>query len=262
MNRPFECKNCGYIFVPEYQTDVVCPKCKSDNVDYKGRNIGRKVGITMLLLTILLIISFIWWEYVKLGSDSPSQNISYELAMESVSYDESAKTYDCRFSILPHNKNVHFVIYDAFDNIIATSANGDFESIQPCNDDAYYLVCAKDASTDSTLCMLETTEFKVKVLVDKPWTAQELEERINRGEDFAKCQYLAPKIEIKILNKHPKNTEILDGIAQIVNSVVLRDMQSVHVLEVLYNEKNQISKLKIELNYPADWYDDFSDEEW
>lgn len=262
MNRPFECKNCGYIFVPESQTDIVCPKCNSDNVDYKERNIGRKVGITLLLLAFLLTILCLWVKYAKSCGDSKSPNITYELAMESVSYDESAQTYDCRFSVSPYNKNVLFVIYDVSDNIIATSKNGDFESILPCNDDAYYLVCAKDKSTDSTLCMLETTEFKVKVLVDKPWTAQELEERMNRGEDFAQCQFLAPKIDIKILNRHEKNTEKLDGIAQIVTSVVLRDMQSVHVVEVGHNEMNQISNLTIKLNYPADWYSDFSDEEW
>ena len=275
MVKKFECRECKKRFDADDSNKVLCPYCKSDNVEYASFHFPKNGYAIIAAIVISASLILLWLKFsnkneieqIEIANDEGgptvviSSNEKPIIKREKCTYNEKDYTYDCSFKVYPQpEQDYKFTIYES-GTLVDESNNGVFKGL-PCSDnDGIYVVRLMDINADTCICELECPGFDKQVHIEKAWTAEELEQRMNAKENLVDNPYLAPDIKIEITNKDPRNTESLDKISKIVSSVIKRDGVSIKVQSVDYNKQKQISKAVIELGYPADWYDE-EEEDW
>lgn len=267
MIRDFECKNCGTLFQADENQYVRCHSCGSDHVDYVKEKFSRRKLCFLIALFAAVVSAVTWVSQTKSVSEElvfPDEEEVYAstpvvlkerpvMKVVTMRYDKDAKSYECQVEIQPKQEsNIAFTVSTLGEQPFDKNADGVFKNLPFSETDGVYIFRAMDEQADTLICLLEHSGFEMVVEDLVPWTATELEAKINAGESFSDCPYLTPNVKVVLVDK-PANCPDY-SISTIVSDIVMMFGQQITVEKVILNEFNQISEAHIRLNLPQDFF--------
>ncbi len=273
MERKFECKNCGQLFMADDNSLVVCPKCKNDNVDIvKSRNTLWKYILFGLAIIVLIVVGYFIFnndnisietskesqDYVdsenpELYQNESSESINFypEIEMGDVKLDSALYLYSFSVKLLNPQEELkyNFAIFSVDGaNQIAISDNGKFKKIPPA-DNQYGEYTIVLIANNKIVWREAKLGFMKLEKVDKLSVA-ELQKMIDKRDSsltLISNKYFSPDyvIEYKGL-KYPEDygNKINDVFFSLDNYI----WNSVTVTNLKYDKLNRIEKIIVDVD--------------
>lgn len=267
MKRKFECKNCNKQFEADDQQQVVCPHCKSDNVEpanfhFTLRMWKAVVGIFALLLVCIAVFSVLRCEEeptVQEETTIPVETDSvytdyHETVPPTVKVSQPACNDDGLYSVdvevknLNRNVKFYFIMLSHFDKkILQKSEDGHFNQIPYCSEDGNsYDFAIMDSKTDTLLCVpVEQTGFVRQVTIDseKKMTISQLQKLIDTQDEslngVGESDYLAPDYQLEFPGLSSDIVKPRTW-ADLFEMIEFEQLKRATVTHVDYDDKNRI----------------------
>lgn len=284
MERKFECKDCGHIFTSDDNSEVRCPQCGSDNVDYSHIHFPYKYfGYAICFL--IAIYALLNIDYGSLFSRddiaqgeadtivadiiNPSiDSLKRELEDLGIKIPPTIKgidkielnddgSYNVNIRIdNPPEKDYVIVLTDVKTNqVVAKSKDGRFTDVPFSPNEGKYDAQIVSASTNEVLSeKTEITGFAKVEPISAGLSKSELQALINAqdptllGHDN---KYLSPVYKIKYINL-PKDAEFVpDNLSDVFEMLDYESWTSVEVTALEYDKTKHISSITLKINVPA-----------
>lgn len=279
MIQKFECWNCKCQFSADDKEWVECPHCHSDNVEYSTFHTPKWVFYAVPATAILCAASYCAFDYlshrevkqeIQLSGDTETESFVQEANQEyledgntiepsisigEIVYNDDDNTYTCRFDVAyPPQKPWNIIIMSYYgDKEIAKSEDGVFKDLPYSKDDGFYRVKLVDASTGELLCEeRDFPDFGKQINIKKPWTAADLQKAINSKTSLVDNPYIDSHHEVIVVNKPAGDTSETSSVGQVQDLLQMCGMTA-KVISVEHNNLNQVSLVKISIDYPSDW---------
>lgn len=270
MIRRFTCLNCKQQFEADDQNMVVCPHCKSDNVEYtKHSLIPRWVWKGLTAIVFLLIVYFAASNINRCSngnnpldsspvdtthidpSDPPTVTVS-----EPVWNNDSKYTVEVKANNVKSEIKFYYVMLSHFDkNVLQKNNDGKFSGISHCDDDGHsYDFAIMDSKADTLLCVpIEQTGFVKQITIDdkNKMTIEQLQKYIDSQDrsllGVGENEYLAPDYKLEFVGI-PTDMKKLESWSDIFEMIEYEVIQKVTVIKVDYDERKRINKIKLKVD--------------
>ena len=285
MVRKFECWDCHKVFEADDKKDVLCPNCKSDNVDYVSRHIPyTKIALGIIAIAIVGYgIDFMLNEWQRfninrhddnLPVDTPDTSITVpeekivstfvnETGLKippSISLDGEKKlndneTYSFKV-IVDHAPNVSYVITlteKTSGAIVAKSEDGSFTDVPPSKaEGGIYLIQIVDKKADTLLSTPQPMDgfFPVKK-VDHKLSVADLQRLLDSEDETllgnGENPYLAPLYTIKYIGLSEDDSHPANLADVMEKKYMVWKSFKVEVESLVYDESNHISCITLKV---------------
>lgn len=287
MVRKFECWDCHKVFEADDKKDVLCPNCKSDNVDY----VSRHISFTKITLSVIaiVVIGFGIDYMIKNGHDSKddvngsnidtetnytdSADIESEKVINSTYEEETGlkippfisligekklndnETYSFKVKV-DHAPNVSYVIMlteKMGGAIVAKSEDGSFTDVPPSKaEGGIYLIQIVDKKADTLLSTPQPMDgFFPIVKVNHKLSVEDLQKLID-SQDMSligngETPYIAPVYTIKYKGLSNEDSHPAT-LADVLEKLYVTCVWSRAKVESLeYDENNHISCITLKI---------------
>lgn len=272
MIRSFTCLNCKQQFEADDKNMVICPHCKSDNVEYtKHSKISGWVWKSVAAVVVLLIAYFVATNIKSCSNENNSTptptaptvnpDTCYVTDPPTVTVSEPIWNNDSKYSVEVKAKNVkngikfYFVMLSHFDrNILQKNADGRFSGIPHCDDDGHsYDFAIMDGKEDTLLCVpIEQTGFVKQITIDdkNKMTIEQLQRCIDSQDrsllGVGENEYLAPDYKLEFVGMPADVTEP-ESWNDLFEMIEFEIIQKVSVVEINYDDRKRINKIKLKV---------------
>lgn len=283
--KHFKCANCKHEFYAQETLDLVCPSCKSENIDEaKGNN---KSGVILRSLVFVAAVAVGYFVApILMGNEEPKQSDtkkviltssqtgkdnpliqpavidSIEPAEEAVpknveittSFDKVVNmndsyiySFDAHCNLDGQEELVYELLDADVDSVIMQTHDGKFQNIKPSETGMYRFRVRVEKYGQTSDPKAVTGFVKRPIVKVKPLSKEELEKLINQ---------LAAKDRPDIHKdvKIDYTSTVKDGVstlADVMNiCLAIGDWKSVKVLDVGYNDMNQVVRVELDVVYP------------
>ena len=278
MIRKFECKSCGHHFDADDINAVICPHCKSDNVEYAKFHLPR--WLLWIVLTLIVAGGIGCWLMQNTPEEKNTQpdilikdsieqeqtrvadslyviegnTIQPSLTVAEKAYNDEDDTYSCRIVVLnPPQQSWKVVVRQRHGGLVAESEDGRFVKLPYSKDDGFYLISLVDKSTGKPLCEeREIAEFPKLDVVKRPWNEAGLEKALKGSAALVDTPFIANPHKVIVVNKlkgDESPTKTLRDIQRLVKDRGL----NVKVEKVEHDKMKKIIVARIKIDYPNDW---------
>lgn len=286
MVRKFECWDCHKVFQADDKKDVVCPFCKSDNVDFASRHISF-TKITLSVIAIV-VIGFGIDYMIKNGHDSKddvngsnidtetnytdSADIESEKVINSTYEEETGlkippfisligekklnddQTYSFKVEVknAPNNSYIFTLTDKTTGKIIAKSSDGSFNGVPPSKaDGGVYLIQIIDKKTDSLLCTPQSMDGFLPVKkVDHKLSVSDLQRLLDSEDETlignGENPYLSPGYTIKYIGLSNDDPHPTN-LADVIEKIYMDVWRSVKVESLEYDNSSHISNITLKI---------------
>lgn len=281
MQQKFECLHCKHVFMADdHEGAIVCPQCKSDNVQPARFRIPLKAWIAGLCVIVCIAIAFLLIS--KCNTSEPPvpvtpqqpfvnpEDTTTELTQEDIDilkedscelanilvkpeltggkpeFSNGYYTYSVSVKNAPQTE-YEIVLLDHRDNkrIVARSKDGRFEDVPFSEPDGLYDMAVADASSGELLCdPIPTGGFVKQEQASRQLSKDELQQWLNMDDDhnplMGQNEFVSP--DCKIIGAGDVKT-LFD-----VNLRVIEGRWSaVTVVSVSYDNLNRISSVSLQV---------------
>ena len=283
--KQFKCVKCKHKFYAQEAVDLVCPSCKSDNITEVKGNLVFSVALKTVAFVVAAIIGYFVTPIIigegQTTSDTnvesvvpfveqeepiqPIEEVPVEMIKEEIPQ-ELVVEIETRFDEVVNNnyiysfeahcnldslKKLTYELLDAkVDNVIMSNADGKFTNIQPSETGEYRFRVRVEEDGRVSEPML-VTGFNSRPVVKVPQlTKEELENLIIQGKS------VLPKRDDIIKNVKIMYTPTLKeekgptNLQDVENQLLFGEWASVKVVNVDYNEMNQVKMILLDVVYP------------
>ena len=276
MIRKFECNNCKCRFEADDERQVLCPECKSENVEYAHFHIPsivwKIIGVVLALTILGIIVSLIdWKQSEEPGEIATNNKDSLAIVRDTTFIKETGLslppvinvgdlTYEkqgYRFEVTVDNPPMakyYFAIVDPYDKnkIVAKSENGSFKDIPYSTaDGGVFEVSLFDSSSDTLICSIEKTGFIKQQAVEKKMSVSELQNKINNRDSslmgVGENDYLNPNYELKLVGLSSDAVNVPTTLGEVFDKLENDIWESVKVNSLEYDEMNRIKKIALSI---------------
>lgn len=287
MVRKFECWNCHKTFEADDKHDVICPFCKSDNVDYASINIPLK----NFLLSIIAIAIFSFSIYIILNGiqndnrhqdptnvdpaineeDTTDNKSDVEISNEyeeetgltippsispkgdKILNDDQTYSFKVKVDNAPNSSYTILLTDKKTGKVVAKSEDGSFTNIPPSKaEGGIYLIQIVDKKTDSLLCTPQTLDgfFPVKK-VDHKLSVADLQRLLDSEDETllgnGENPYLAPLYTIKYIGLSEDDSHPANLADVMEKKYMVWKSFKVEVESLVYDESNHISCITLKV---------------
>ena len=283
--KQFKCVKCKHKFYAQEAVDLVCPSCKSDNITEVKGNLVFSVALKTVAFVVAAIIGYFVTPIIigegQTTSDTnvesvvpfveqeepiqPIEEVPVEMIKEEIPQ-ELVVEIETRFDEVVNNnyiysfdahcnldslKKLTYELMDAkVDNVIMSNADGKFTNIQPSETGEYRFRVRVEEDGRVSEPML-VTGFNSRPVVKVPQLTKEaLENLIIQGKS------VLPKRDDIIKNVKIMYTPTLKeekgptNLQDVENQLLFGEWASVKVVDVDYNEMNQVNMILLDVVYP------------
>lgn len=274
--QKFKCISCGELFEADETSQVVCPKCHSDNVTPVVKSkLNNNVALGVILLVAVGCGSlggrFItkWWK----GTDMPKEELvaesevieqedsiapiggvesnlplTLEIVNQPLRYDNKSNTYQLTVAVgnVKDGTKVSYELWKSDDfsnpkNMVAKSEDGQFTNIQPSNNPVHsYWVVAKVMKDGMvTEKNKEITGFRKVEHIDMKVTKEQLQQMINRQDAALQGDNAKFANQVKFTVKGDDYRP--DTFQDVFTQVMLGIWTSVTVTSIGYDANNRVN---------------------
>ena len=275
MIRSFTCLNCKQQFEADDNNMVICPHCKSDNVEYtKHSKISGWVWKSVAAVVVLLTAYFVATNIKSCNNENNSAptptaptvnpDTCYVTDPPTVTVSEPIWNNDSKYSVEVKAKNVkngikfYFVMLSHFDrNILQKNTDGKFSGIPHCDDDGHsYDFAIMDGKEDTLLCVpVEMTGFvKQRIIAkDDKMTLEQLQKLIDCCDGslngVGESDYLSPDYKLHFLGLSSDERKP-ESWTEIFEMLEFGIWSKVTVTKLDYDEMNRICDVTLKVTLP------------
>lgn len=270
MTRKFVCNDCKCRFEDDDSKEVLCPKCKSENVEYATFHVPSKVWIYLCIVFAILALGFVLskidWKQAEAQRASIEEKDSVASGRDETYISETGlslpptinvghltfeeKGYNFEVTVEnPPATQFYFAILDSHSKtIVAKSENGTFKDVPYSNaDGGVYEVSLYDTSSDTLICSIEKTGFIKQQAVTRKMTDGELQNKIDIRDPslmgVGENDYLNPDYELKFVGLPTDAVNIPTTLGEVFDKLENEIWESVKVNSLGYDDMNRISKI-------------------
>ena len=284
--RKFECKKCGKKFSSEEETNVECPYCGSDNVDYASFRVPYKfIGVLVSVIIVVFLCLQVDWnalftqentesemkEILVVKEDSVQEELDKEIeemgivippSIEGISNMEldDNNHYNC-IVVIRHAEDIKkdycVLISDQKTNkVVAKSKDGVFKGVPYSDNEGKYYAYIADASSETPISeKTEITGFKKVELISHKLSVEQLQKLINNQDSSllgTDNKYISPICQLKYTN-FPKGAgyDAPDNLSDVFELIDYGTWTSVTVKSLEYDETKHISLITLKINAPS-----------
>lgn len=273
MVRKFECADCKTRFEADDKEYVVCPHCKSDNVDYAVFHmplIVWKIGvaIAIILVVALVVLSIDWGnadeQTATETGDSrvdstevivvPGLDVPPTIEVGDLTFEEDhGYTFTAIVNNRPAGKTYVAVINPLNNQVVSKSDKGEFKDIPYSEaDGAFYTIALMDASNDSILTSMEKPGFIKQIKPSKKMSQDELQAKINSRDDsllgLGENDYLSPDLKLQFIGLPEDAVNVPTILSEVLEKLDMEVWSSVSVSDLKYDDMNRIAVIVLKVN--------------
>lgn len=282
MIRKFDCKNCKKHFNADDEHQVICPHCKSDNVEPVSFHVPTKIWKFFAVVIILLLSCVIVYSVIQFEMNSSDSNDFNSIISSPVEKDTDCIEFDYAETIPPtvnisqpvcdneglysvevkakniNNKTTYyFVMISHFDKkVLQKSTDGRFSKIHYCDEDGHsYDFAIMDSKSDTLLCVpVEQTGFVRQVTIEssKKMTADQLQKLIDTKDEslngVGESDFLSPDYQLSFIGL-PSDIKIQSW-TDLFEMVEYEVLKGVTVSQIGYDNKNRIKMITLKVTMP------------
>lgn len=287
LQKLFKCVVCKHKFYAQESDELRCPSCNSFNIALAKENTVLAVAVKVLVflaagvigffLTPLIMgnqeepqVAYVEEPIIRTDGDIPTQSEScdtIETVQDAIAQEIEIKTFfdevvnkNYIYSFNAHcnldgQKTLTYELLDAEeDKVVMSNADGKFVNIQPSATGEYrFRVRVKEDGRISE-AMLVTGFAQRPVVKITPLSKDELESIINQGEvsSYMKDKGVIGRIYDNAKIKYNTTSKAEDPVYLVRTSDELAygNWKSVKVIDVEYNEINQVKAVLLDVVYP------------
>lgn len=286
--KQFKCVKCKHRFYAQEAVDLVCPSCKSDNITQVKENLIFSIMLKTIAFIAAAIVSYfvtpIFTGEGKTTSDNnvesvvssvvneepiqpkeevpvePVEMVKEEIPQELVveiqtRFDEVVNnnyiySFDAHCNLDSLKKLTYELLDAKVDNVIMSNADGKFTNIQPSETGEYRFRVRVEEDGRVSEPML-VTGFNRRPIVKVPQLTKEaLEDLINQRKSvLPKRNDIIKNVKImytSTLKEEKGQTNLQD----VENQLLFGEWASVKVVDVDYNEMDQVKMILLDVIYP------------
>lgn len=283
--KQFKCVKCKQKFYAQEAADLVCPSCKSENITQVKENLVFFIMLKAIAFTAAAIVGYLVTPILTgVGKTTPDPNVenvvtfveqkepilpieqnAEEMVREEIPqvlvveikthFDEVVNnnyiySFDAHCNLDSLKKLTYELLDAKVDNVIMSNADGRFTNIQPSETGEYRFRVRVEEDGRVSEPMLVTGFNKRPVVKVPQLTKEALEDLINQGKSvLPKRNDIIKNVKIMYTStlkeeKGPTNLQDVE------NQLLFGEWASVKVVDVDYNEMNQVKMILLDVVYP------------
>ena len=268
----FECSDCKTRFEADDRENVICPHCKSDNVDYAKTHISSKVWMAVAIIAVLvaLVCVALHIEWGKESGDGmvicgghisdttevvivPGLDVPPTIEVGDLIFEEGGYSFTVVVKNRPSAKAYVAVINPINNQTISKSEDGVFKDIPSSEaDGSFYTIALMDAAKDSVLTSMEKPGFIKQAKVARKMSVEELQRKIESRDDslmgLGENDYLSPDLTLKFVGLPADAVNVPTILSEVFEKLDMEIWSSVLVSNLEYDEMNRIKTITLKVN--------------
>ena len=260
MIRKFECRNCGHRFEVDDQSQVACPQCNSDNVEF-----ARSGKILWIVGGILVVAIFggLWlWKACDTSNypgnpDDVNPNdtliiIPPKVEVGELTFEKDGYAFEAVGENIPVKKFYYAVLTYDHSEEIARSKDGHFTGVPACEWDSHtYDIAVFDAAADTIICLIDKPGFIKQKSVEECKNAEWIQGLIDQKDlsllGAGENDYVAPDCKLIFQGLSSDAVNVPTTLSEVLEKLDMEAWTSVRVTAVDCDDMNRIAKIRLKV---------------